>query len=338
MSHKIATIFLTILAWVILPFPFLTQTSFGQMNVNTPYSLKNELNVAINPEYPSPNQNVSVNLTMYTEDLDSATITWYKNGKNVLSGKGQTNFSFTTGAAGEETKIDIEVTLLDDTSFSKSFSINPASVDLIWEANSYVPPFYPGKALHPRQGDLKIVAIPIITKSGKKLDSQNLVYNWSNGLSVYQSQSGYGKNTLLLKGSLLGRSENVKVTVTDPASGLSAQGSVNITPVDTQIIFYENDPYYGYKLGSALNGTYSLKTNELQIVAAPFYFTKESSGFLKYDWQLNGNSITGLSGSRTAVFRKPEDQTGLSSISLSVQNNNRVLQEAENSLMINLGK
>lgn len=328
MRHKlIKTLLLVGIGMVVLPI-----TSFGQININTSYAFSNELGVNIIPNYPRPNQTVFINLTLYTGDLNSADITWYKNNKEVLSGKGETRYSFKAGNVGEETNIEVKIKLANSVSFSKSFTLNPASVDIVWEANSYVPPFYKGKALHPRQGSLKVVATPEFVKNGRRISAQNLIYEWSNGLDVYQSQSGYGKSTVILNGSLLGRTEEIKVLVTDPVNNLVAESFVAIKPVDSEIIFYENNPYYGQIFDSAVTNTFDLATDEIQILAAPYYFTKESFGGLKYEWQLNGQTIPNLSDSRTAIFRKPENKGGKSVISLRVKNVNRILQQADNKL------
>jgi hypothetical protein len=312
--------------------------SLAQMNLNMSSTLSSELGVEIVPNYPRPNETVFINLSLYTDDLNSANITWYNNGKNVLSGKGETRYSFTTGPIGTESKIEIRVSLLSGVSFSKIINLNPASVDLIWEADSYVPPFYKGKALHPMQGSLKVAAMPEFIKNGRRISASNLVYQWSNGINVYQSQSGYGKSTIILNGSILGRSENMEVLVTDPVNNLVAQGFVNISPIDPEIVFYENSPYYGHLFDSAVTGTLNLKTEEIQILVAPYYFSKESAGGLKYEWRLNSQIIPDLSGSRTAIFRKPEEETGQSVISLRIENINRILQQANNDLTMNFEK
>jgi hypothetical protein len=329
--------FLKILAGVGIGVLVLPIISFAQ-SINVPFALSNELGVEIIPNYPKPHEMVSINLTLYTDDLSSANITWYKDGQVVLSGKGKVNYSFKAGGVGAETQIEVKIGLLSGASFSKIFTLNPTNVDLVWEANSYVPPFYKGKALHPRQGSLKLVALPEFVKNGTRISPQNLVYKWSNGVNVYQNQSGYGKNVVTLDGSLLGGTENISVLVTDPVSGLAAQGFAYIAPVDPEIIFYENDPYYGHIFDESLDGQFQLKTNEVQILAAPYYFTKENMGGLKYNWMLNGASIPNLVDSRTAIFRKPENQTGQSVISLQIENTNRILQQADGNLTMSFGK
>lgn len=328
------TINLTKLFIWLLVFCTFTSYSWAQTIPEMNYALARELGVEVIPTYPRPNENVSINLTLYTDDLNSADITWYKDGKKVLSGKGEVSYSFKTGVIGETTEIKININFLSGSSLSKSINFNPASVDLVWEANSYVPPFYRGKALHSRQGNLKIVAMSEFVKDGKRTDSKDLVYKWSNQTEVYQNQSGYGKNVLVLNGSLLGKSENVIVTVTDPLNNITAQGAINIVPTNPEIVFYENNPYYGHIFDVAINGTYDLKTEEIQIIAAPFYFTKDKN--LEYTWRLNGQSVPNLAGSLTAVFRKPEEETaGRSNISLQIINPDKVLQEADKNLVIN---
>ncbi len=329
LNKFIKTLFLVSIGMIILP-----MTSFGQININTSYALSNELGVEIIPNYPRPNETVFINLTLYTDDLNSADITWYQNGENVLSGKGETRYYFKAGNVGEEVKIEIKIKLISGVSFSKTFTLNPASVDLVWEANSYVLPFYKGKALHSRQGSLKVVATPEFVKNGKRILPQNLIYKWSNGLEVYQNQSGYGKSVVILNGSLLGRTEDIRVLVTDPINNLVAESFVDIRPVDPEIVFYENSPYYGHIFNSAIANTFDLKTEEIQILAAPFFFTKERIGGLKYEWRLNYQIVPNLSSSRTAIFRKPEDEKGKSIISLEVQNLNRILQQADKKLIM----
>lgn len=307
--------------------------SFAQANMSTAYN--NDLEIETIPSYPRPNEMVSIILSLYTGDLNSADIAWYKNEKVVLSGKGETKYSFRMGNVGEETKIEINIKLLNGASFSKTIDLNPASVDFVWEANSYTPPFYKGKALHPRQGTLKIVAMPEFVKDGKRISPANLVYQWKNKTTAYQSQSGYGKNSIILDGSLLGREEYVEVSVTDPVNNLISANSITIQPVDPEIVFYENDPYYGLIFDKAIAGNFDLKGDEIQILAAPYYFTEEKYGLLNYNWELNGQSIPELSNSRTAIFKKPEQGSGKSVISLNMENLNRILQQADAGLTMN---
>jgi hypothetical protein len=323
---NICALFLLIISF--LP----TQTS-AQTGINLQFALSHELNIEVSPTYPRPNSSVSINLTLYTADLNSAEITWLQDGKVALKGIGKTSYSFKTGPIGTETKLEIDIGLLSGTTFTKTLTFNPTSVDLVWEADSYVPPFYKGKALHPAQGVIKIVAVPEFVTQNKRTSSENLIYTWSNDVSTYQDQSGYGKNVFILNGSLLGRDENVKVLVTDPVNNLTAQGFLTIKPVDPEIVFYENDPYYGHIFDSAITNPFSLNVGEVQILAIPYYFTRDNS--IKDEWRLNREIVPGLTDSMTAIFKKPQEGTGQSLVSLQVTNPNRLLQSADASLIMN---
>lgn len=327
--------FIKFLAVAVALFPFVSSAQFNGLGGASPSTFSSELNVSMIPTYPAPHGNVSMNIALYTGDLKSAKISWYKNDKLVLNGKGETKYSFKAGGAGEITKIEIGVELATGETFSKIFSINPAGVDLVWEADSYVPPFYQGKALSPKQGVVKIVAMPDFMKYGSRVSAKNLVYEWSNATQAYESQSGYGKNVLVINGSALGREDQIRVLVRDPSDNLVAQSSVTITPVDPEIVFYLNSAYYGNIFDTAMANPFDMgKSDEVEAFAAPYYFSRDGLSGLKYSWRLNGESIPGLENSMTAVFRRPEEGSGESSISLNIENLKRVLQGADGSLSI----
>ena len=49
----------------------------------------------------------------------------------------------------------------------------------------------------------RLLAMPEFVKMAKN-GPENLVYEWSNGVDVYQSQNGYGKSVLILNGLNIG--------------------------------------------------------------------------------------------------------------------------------------
>lgn len=306
--------------------------SKAQINVNIPGALKNELNMEIIPEYPRAYQNVYVNLSLYTDDLNSAYITWFNNGKVALEGTGKTSYAFRTGAPGEEVRIEVVVVLKNGISFNRFFSVNPASVDLVWEADSYVAPFYAGKALHSKQGSLKIVAFPEFYSKGKRIDSSNLIYSWYLNDEAIQSQSGYGKSSAVINGNLLGGTEKIYLLVRDPVTNITAESYLDIPTVDPQVLFYKNDPYYGRILEQSLANTYELKTTDLEIIATPFFMSQDGNN-IQYDWKINGSTEPQLQGSRSAVFKKP-DVNGNSLISIDITNPSKILQLGQGKLQI----
>ncbi len=307
----------------------------GQVNVNIPGALKNELSVEVIPEYPGPYENTSINLSLYTDDLNSAHISWFNNGKLVSEGVGKTSYIFKTGAVGQETRIDVVVVLKNGISFNRFYTITPAGVEVVWEADSYTLPFYQGKALHPKQGRLKLSAFPEFIKNGKTINPDNLIYTWQVGEDVIQSQSGYGRKVAIINGNILGGAENVHLTVSDPTNNITAEKYIDVETADPEILLYENSPYYGLNTDTAIKPNSPLKESELQILAAPFFMTIDGNN-ITYTWRINGQNKPDLENSRSAVFRKPDDnKSGRSIINIEASNLKRVLQFAERNVIIN---
>jgi hypothetical protein len=154
---------------------------------------------------------------------------------------------------------------------------------------------------------------------------------------VLEKQSGYGKNIVIANGSLLGDIENINLLVTDPTNNLVAKNSITISPQNPKIVFYQNDPFYGFSIDKAVYNIFDLKKDELQLIASPYFFTIEGGNINKYKWTLNNIDMDSLDNLRTVLFKKTEGG-GSSIISLRSENSNRVLQFAESSVVIKFDK
>ncbi len=58
------------------------------------------ISVDVAPPNPAPNENVTITLSSFAANLDSVSISWFVNGKSVLTGVGKKSFSITAGPAG----------------------------------------------------------------------------------------------------------------------------------------------------------------------------------------------------------------------------------------------
>src|SRR3989344_5968640 len=222
----ILPILLLLTSYFLLPTSTHAQLNFDSLNVGSNISLPSELNINLVPNYPKPNSRVRLSLTMYTENLDNAQIDWYVDGKKVLSGIGEKVYTVTTSKAGTETDVEIIITLASGAKFSKSLTLKPATIDLLWQSDSYVPPFYKGKALFPSQGNVVITAMPEFYSGSSKVSPSSLNYSWTVNDKVLQNQSGYGKQSIKVAGPALGTSINVLVTVTDNSMGITSDTSL----------------------------------------------------------------------------------------------------------------
>src|SRR3990167_10337236 len=75
-------------------------------------------------------------------------------------------------------------------------------VDLLWQGNSYVPPFYEGRTLWSSQSRITFLAIPHGAGIG---NPANLTYKWTKNGTVLGNINGVGKNTLSFIDSILSK-------------------------------------------------------------------------------------------------------------------------------------
>lgn len=288
--------------------------------------------VKFTPEIPGPNEDVYLQVVSYETDIDKAKITWLINGSVKSSGIGNKSFLFNSGNQNTKTTISLKIVTAEGVSANRDFIIRPSSVDIIWQARTYTPPFYKGKALFSHESVITFLAIPHITdQNGNLLSSSNLIYTWNKNGKVLGDFSGYGKNAYSMEGSVISRPLEMTVTVTSPTTDAIGFAKTVVYPVDPIVLMYEKDPLYGLRLEKNLSGNISLKNKEeIEIVALPVFFGDESlsSDNIVYDWKINNSNIDTKTLERSKVFRPIEGTSGTSYISLSAENASKLLQTA----------
>ena len=275
--------------------------------------------IVITPTVPSPNQTVSAEVRDFSVDLNSSTITWFVNGSETDKGIGKTNTSFQIGGSGATTTVRAFITPLSGQSKEATTQISVADVDLVWTANTYTPPLYKGKSLYSPQSSIVIAAIPQFP------NNSGLIYTWKNGNTVLGSQSGAGRNTLVLSGSILGGSQNISVKVTSSDKKIKAVSSANISPRDVNVVVYED----GEGIDNAITDSYILTNDSVRLRAVPYYISSPSA---QYTWSVNGQATSNTSD---LITLNTEGRQGVAQIDVSVKHIQNFLQSARESLIIN---
>lgn len=301
-----------------------------------------DVNVNMIPNSPKANEQVAIRLTSYILDLDSSTITWQLNGKTEASGKGIKNFNFTTGDINTNTTVLITVRTKDGQTVQKTLRIKPTDVDLVWQSESYVPPFFKGKALFSHQNKITFIAIPHMTNSsGVEINPKNLIYKWTKNGVVMENDSGYGKNTFTFVSPLVSRDLDVNVQVTSPDTTSIGFARIDVKPTEPTLIIYRKNPLYGIEFQKGLTGNIKLTdSKEVVVIGIPFYFgaTNTNSSDLVYKWSINGVKIDNGQNTNMQVFRQKEGTSGVSNISLSIENTDKILQLANNKFNLEFGE
>lgn len=289
--------------------------------------------IFVTPQYPTPGETVTVRVENYSININATEITWSLNNKVQKKGLGDKTFSFTAGPIGS-----VHTVTVSGPSFSKSVSIRPASLSISWQTNTYVPPFYKGKALYANQSNIQFVAIPEFADSkGVLIDPDTLIYTWTRNGSVIQNASGFGRRVFQTSGGTLAKSLIIEVEVNSVDGNIKAKKAIEVEGVSPYIVMYENHPLYGITYRTALPDTFTLTSKEISVVATPYFFDVSGvrSVDMSYVWKMNGKMIESQENPSIITLRTPTDSTGgKASISLSISHLKNMLQFTDKAFTI----
>ncbi len=273
----------------------------------------------VSPENPGLYTSVSFKVTSFISDFDISNISWYVNNKLIQTGKGDTAFSTKTGGVGEPIAVRVVIIKSDGTTLQKEADFNSALVDLVYDTNSYTPPFYKGKALAGAQSSITVSAIPQFTQNGVS-DPSNLTFTWKRDGQPLNDQSGVGKSSIIIPGLGIDGQANIGVSVSS-SNGESAVNNLVINATDPKIGLYTNDHLYGVEYNRSLKDWFTLNSDEIIISAIPFFadaISKNDSS-IKYSWFLDASPVQSQNLPNSIVLRK--SGTGQSSIYVSISSN-----------------
>lgn len=238
--------------------------------------------ISLSPQYPRPNQTVSITPRSTLLNLTSSKVVVSVNGTVIEEGTGVLTAYTRAGAAGVRSTIRVSVTANGQT-YTAETSIRPADVSLIVEPISTTHPFYKGGSLVASEGRVRLIAIPDIRTSAGAVAAENLVYTWRLGNQVLESASGIGRSSLTATAPVRYRDANVSVTVATQDSSVVAQASTVIAPSDPLIRIYRNDPLLGPLFDRAFSGSFTMAGDEDSFRMVPYYFASRPA----LSWTVN---------------------------------------------------
>ena len=328
---------------VVLSFVFffsegLISPLFGQSTSipsNIP-ELEEQISINISPVIPIPLKNVNISLEAFGTDLNRASITWKIDGTLAKKGTGEKSLDVIAGRVGEIKKIEITILPTNGQPIVKVINIIPEQVDIVWESQTYVPPFYKGKAMYTAQENVIVVAIPNFISAGKAVDPKTLVYTWRKDSEVDGETSGYGRNVFRFKGSILLPTNNIQVEVASVGKE-KAKASIDLSPINPEVILYERNPLYGVLWNLALTGQQAFDVAEKSVEAFPYFIgaSIKNSNNLSYEWSINNQKIGVSSSENSLVLRNEENESGSTLVGVRVSNKNNFLQEGKGSVYLN---
>jgi hypothetical protein len=262
---------------------FLTATPvFAQVDLGP------SLYLSIAPQYPKAGEQVTLTVQNPINDISERTITWQSGGTTVLEGEGETVYRMTAPAVGERTDISVRVS---GEGSPATVTIAPASVDLLWEADSYAPGLYRGRRLPSLSSTITLQAIPHLFQKGTELPAAQLSYTWMrNGQTM---QSGKGKTTLSVPVAQFVESSRISVSVTTTDKSTGAERTAIIQTVEPTLRLYFEHPLYGTMHHSALSSLSDISDTEMSFAAIPYFAQarEPNDKQFSYIWRVNGTNV-----------------------------------------------
>lgn len=296
-----------------------------------------DITLNLSPEFPNSNQNVTATLGSYSANLDKAYISWSLDNEEVSGGIGKKVFYFTTKNSGITLNLVVTINTIDGQSIQKTITVTPTDVDMLWEApDSYVPPFYKGKALAGSQGIFKVVAIPNLINQNTGVNMNNLAYVWTKDGNIQSDSSGWSKSSFMLQNSYLDKTNVVEVKISDISGGSTASGKITLFTTQPKIIFYENSPSLGTKWEKSLENGYKINSNGTTFVVEPYFFSPKdiNSSDLTFDWSLNKEKTETPRPKNVLSVRPDTGKSGNALIKVVVNNIRTLFQSAEKEINI----
>lgn len=289
--------------------------------------------VHVSPESIQPLSIASLSLSPITEELRNSTIAWYRDGKLFLQGIGLLTATTSAGALGTKTEISV---LIDGVDLGISATLLPTDISLLWSANSYVPPFYKGRALPGAGSTLHVEAFPVLVENGRAIPARDLVFNWSVNGTPRPSLSGNGRARVTVPPTLAGI-RTLRVVASTKDGVLRAEKTISLPVVEPQPRLYREHPLFGTLFHHALPEQIVVADTDLELVLVPFFSQTTNARSLSYDWLIN-NSPAHISEALPNYVHLSSKGAGSAILTLTLTNSAQILEEAQRKWTVFLGE
>lgn len=278
------------------------------------------------PATPGPHQSVTISIDSFAVNINSASIVWYVNKEPRKEGIAEKSFTFNLGDFGTVSTVDILILTADGTQVKKQVILAPAEIDILWEAQTYTPPFYKGKALPSYKSLLRVSAIPRYNSPSSNPSEYH--YKWIYN-RIENVGEGLAKNSVVIPSGWADASVPVVLDVKLPGTTWSGSASTNIEGAEAKVVLYENAPLLGVQFGRALKGSNPSTGNEFTVRAVPYFFSTDNymNNELVYTWKISGSNIVPGLDPTNLLLTKRGRGAETYPVSLRIQSPKRILQE-----------
>lgn len=295
-------------------------------------TLQIPVEIEVVPAAPAPGANVLLRAQNVPGGA-SASYTWTINGEVVDQGIGRDAIVFTAGGVGSVTAVELSIRQGDTFIGEVVRTVRPAELDLVWEAETSIPPFYDGRPLPNGDSTVRVSAVPNVVVDEARISPSNLVYQWFVNGSKTPYRSGYGLSTITLTPPLFGSEFTVRGVAQTRDGRISVARTVAIAPRDPEILIYEDAPLLGLRLDSEVQQRFDLFADEVTVLAFPLFINNLNQ--TQYRWNINNDTVESTGESdRELTLRRTGTGSGQYSIGISLKTENSFYEQADRSFLL----
>lgn len=297
------------------------------------------VSISLSPAHPAPGNSVHLEAHSSAYDLSQSNLTWRVNGKVFTSGEGAVFTDVIAGSLGSEINISVVAVAPDGMESFAEVAIIPTTIDLLFESDSYVPPFYEGRALPSAGTNLRLEAVPHFKyPGGKELAASDLSYTWRRNDEVIAKVSGRGRYIAVIPAPVLFGADVISVEAVSPDGGLSGSTSLRIPATEPILALYEDHPLFGILYSMALGAQTLIPDSEMTFAAVPYFAhaITPNDRSLNWSWKVNDNNIATDPKRPSEVTISAQNWNGLAELSLELTHLTNFFLQASGSWGITL--
>ncbi|HWP61544.1 MAG TPA: hypothetical protein VN495_03000 [Candidatus Paceibacterota bacterium] len=227
----------------------------------------------------------------------------------------------TLGAGVAQAQLIPDISTYIANAAGQSASVGPASrIDLLYDTDSYTPPFYRGRALASAGTIMHFTAIPHFAGAGgAAIPTSSITFTWKIDGRVEGEVSGKGAASVALPSPTLYGRNTIEVDA-NAGGGVYGSASITIAALDPEPMLYEDHPLYGIEYYNALGTQTTVPDIEMTFAAIPFFAQagSASDASLTYQWSVNGQTVAATSSNENEITINASNSNGLAALAVSL--------------------
>ncbi len=296
--------------------------------------------LSLSPEHPSPKEVVRITADSSFIDLSRSDIEWSVGDKIIAQGHGQKSVDVVAGSLGSRVRVSVTARASDGASASGEALIRPAKVDLLWESDSYAPPFYRGRALPSAGTFIRVSAIVHFEPEGiMQAPEQDIIYTWKRNGSIVPSASGKGRSSATFPSPTLFGTDTIRVAASTEDGRYEGEARAAISSIEPVLALYKDHPLFGIMYNQALEKSTFVPDAEMTFAAVPYFAEAEwgNDPRLIYSWSVNGVDIPTDESRRSALTVNADRSNGIAQIALFLTHTVNLFMQTSGSWEVSFG-